>query len=104
MIAIDMRSVRYVPTWFPGAKFKRDALSMKADVRVHVEAPYNMVKEKMVNAHDSSSAEGKLGAKFYRNPGIWCLRSLRTLWSHFRIMAAEDEDDIKSLGGMIFGG
>ena len=41
--------MKHIPTWFPGAKFKRDAQSLKVDVHVHFEAPFNMVKEKMVN-------------------------------------------------------
>jgi hypothetical protein len=58
VVGIDTLLVRYIPTWFPGAKFKRDAQSIKPNVRAQFEVPYDMVKEKMVIASNSNS-DGK---------------------------------------------
>jgi hypothetical protein len=71
-----MLLVKYIPTWFPGAKFKIDAQSIKADVRAQFEGPYNMVKEKMVNDSDFSSAHGKFDKHFAE------IRECRTVF-HF---------------------
>jgi hypothetical protein len=41
-------SVKYVPTWFPGANFKRTATRWRRTVRDMLDRPFNMVKERMV--------------------------------------------------------
>jgi hypothetical protein len=40
--------VKYTPTWFPGARFKREALSIRKDVLAAFDIPFEMVKKKMV--------------------------------------------------------
>ena len=37
--------VRYIPTWMPGAGFKRTALKARAMIMEMLDMPYEMVKE-----------------------------------------------------------
>lgn len=43
-----MPSLRYVPAWFPLAKFKRDSIKWRQLNRRMVETPFNTTKELMV--------------------------------------------------------
>jgi hypothetical protein len=45
------RTVKHIPTWFPGAGFKRDAIVWKAKMLEMVNNPYERVKEEMVRAN-----------------------------------------------------
>ena len=40
--------VKYVPSWFPGAGFKRKAKVWKVEGQALVEDPFNQVKAEMV--------------------------------------------------------
>ena len=40
--------VRYLPTWFPGAGFKRSAIKWKAKLEDFVNKPYDFTKKNMV--------------------------------------------------------
>jgi hypothetical protein len=42
-------SVRYIPTWLPGAGFKREAISISEDVNAMLTAPFEMVKSQMAS-------------------------------------------------------
>lgn len=41
-------AVKHIPTWMPGAGFKRNAFKVRDLVRALMDAPYNMVKNAMV--------------------------------------------------------
>jgi hypothetical protein len=41
-------TVRYLPEWFPGAKFKRDARIWNEELQELVHYPYRAVKEDLV--------------------------------------------------------
>jgi hypothetical protein len=41
--------LKYVPKWFPGATFKRDALVYAKCMNAMREIPYNQVKDQMVH-------------------------------------------------------
>jgi hypothetical protein len=41
----------YVPEWFPGAGFKREAKEMKATLNNAATAPYEWAKKHMVGLH-----------------------------------------------------
>ena len=41
-------TVRYIPSWFPGAKFKRDAIEWRQDSVAMLQEPFNMIKKRMV--------------------------------------------------------
>jgi hypothetical protein len=47
-------SVKYIPTWFPGAGFKREAISISKDVEAMLTAPFEMVKNQMVRLVDDN--------------------------------------------------
>jgi hypothetical protein len=51
-------TVKYVPEWFPGAGFKREAKEMKATLNNAATAPYEWAKKHMVGLHKQS----KVGA------------------------------------------
>ena len=44
------RTVRYIPSWFPGAEFKRKAIEWREDSVAMLEEPFEMVKQKIVNS------------------------------------------------------
>ncbi len=41
--------VRHIPTWMPGAGFKRHALRTRVKVRIMHDTPYEMVRKAMVS-------------------------------------------------------
>ena len=43
-----MSVVKHLPTWFPGAEFKRNAIVWKAKMEEFVNKPYEEVKQRMV--------------------------------------------------------
>ena len=45
--------VRYIPSWFPGASFKRLAAEWKAAMERSVNVPYDLCVEKIVSARPS---------------------------------------------------
>lgn len=49
--------VKYVPTWFPGAGFKRKAYEWRKLSQAMLERPFDMVKERVVRAIDFSQRE-----------------------------------------------
>lgn len=42
-------SVKYVPAWFPGAKFKREAAEWRKACRAMLEVPFAAVKKAIVS-------------------------------------------------------
>ena len=40
--------LKYVPSWFPGAQFQREAERMRHDLEELYDVPYDFVKEQMV--------------------------------------------------------
>ena len=43
--------MKYIPEWFPGAEFKRQAARWKVTVDKMFESPYQLVKESVVCVH-----------------------------------------------------
>lgn len=41
-------ALKYVPSWFPGAEFKRKAMRWRKELEQFVDLPFNHVKELMV--------------------------------------------------------
>lgn len=50
--------VKYLPTWFPGASFKRNAALWKAKIQEFVDKPYEYVLEEIVSPVSSLSFPG----------------------------------------------
>ena len=48
-------SVRYIPSWFPGAGFQHKAASWKRSVITAREKPYSVVKDRMVGRINNSA-------------------------------------------------
>lgn len=46
----DIPVVKYVPDWFPGAGFKREAKRMRSDLYKATERPYQHVKNEIVGS------------------------------------------------------
>ena len=44
----DRTSVRYIPSWFPGAGFKRHALETRKHIDDILNVPYDFVKQRRV--------------------------------------------------------
>ena len=47
-----LRPVKNLPTWMPGAGFKREAFRIRGLVRAMIDTPYDMVRSAMVSADD----------------------------------------------------
>ena len=50
-LGVTARTVKHIPTWFPGAGFKRNSIVWKAKMLEMVNKPYERVKEEMVRAN-----------------------------------------------------
>ena len=50
VLIVAMLAVRHIPSWFPGAGFKRQAYEWRADLKAMREQPFEMVKRRMVQA------------------------------------------------------
>jgi hypothetical protein len=103
---IDMLPVKYIPTWFPGAKFKRDAQSAKADVLAQFEGPFNMVKEKMVMHLICHPLNIRLTGILQQSENVVpsFTSSLIESLSQDGIISSQDGDEIRQLAGMMFSG
>ena len=42
--------MKHIPTWFPGAQFKRDAEVWKGKMEAFVNKPFDYAREEMVRA------------------------------------------------------
>jgi hypothetical protein len=49
-------TVTYLPSWFPGAQFKRIARDYKATMNKFLDEPYEWVKDQMVSEIDTSES------------------------------------------------
>lgn len=43
-------TVKHIPSWFPGAQFKRDAAVWKGKMEALVNEPYEFTKQQMVRS------------------------------------------------------
>ena len=48
LLRMDFVTVRFVPSWFPGAGFKRYAKSMEDKLSMFENVPFNWAKENIV--------------------------------------------------------
>ena len=46
-------AVKHIPSWFPGAQFKRDAEVWKSKMEAFVNEPYDFTKQQMVRRQAS---------------------------------------------------
>lgn len=60
--------MKYVPTWLPGAGFKRQALKWRRSVRAMLDLPFRMVQERMVSLVVSEGVKKK--SLFYRRQKV----------------------------------
>ncbi|KAI0350839.1 O-methylsterigmatocystin oxidoreductase [Trametes cingulata] len=61
--------LRYLPAWFPGAKFKRDALSWRSDVAAARDLSYDVSVEAMTQGMSRSSIVAALVEKTVQKEG-----------------------------------
>ena len=52
--------MKYIPEWFPGAKFKRQAKVWKAVIDDMLHVPFNAVKEQMARGEECQCATTSL--------------------------------------------
>lgn len=50
MLKTNAVAVKYLPPWFPGASFQREAQRMRADLDKLFEVPYQFVKNEIVSS------------------------------------------------------
>lgn len=63
-----MHTVKYVPSWVPGAGFKTKAKEWRVEVEACVEEPFNFVKDQLVRA-SKGSWKTKLKENTAKGPG-----------------------------------
>ncbi|KAI0655715.1 cytochrome P450 [Cubamyces menziesii] len=80
--------LKNIPTWMPGAGFKRNAYRVRDLVRALMDAPYNMVKNAMASGNARPCFTTSLLEEMYARNG----------------MTLEEEDDIKGAAGVIYAG
>ncbi|KAI0640974.1 cytochrome P450 [Trametes meyenii] len=78
--------LKNIPTWMPGAGFKRNAFRIRGLVRNLMDLPYNMVKNAMVSGNARPCFTASLLEGVYRRNGI----------------TPEEEEDIKGAAGVIY--
>ncbi|KAI8992776.1 cytochrome P450 [Trametes punicea] len=78
--------LKHIPTWMPGAGFKRNALKVRGMVRELMEVPYNMVKNSMSTGDARPSFTASLIEDMYRRNGT----------------TPDEEYDIKGAAGVIY--
>ncbi|KAH9856147.1 cytochrome P450 [Lenzites betulinus] len=78
--------LKSLPTWAPGAGFKRNALKIRGLVRALLDVPYAMVKASLANGTARPSFTATLLEDVYRRNGL----------------TPEEEEDIKGAAGVIY--
>lgn len=64
----QLHTVKYVPSWVPGAGFKTKAKEWRVEVEACVEEPFNFVKDQLVRA-SKGSWKTKLKENTAKGPG-----------------------------------
>jgi len=70
--------LRYVPKWFPGAGFKRNAALWKVDVMGMVDIPWAIMKDPLVSLRYAHARLAFLSVLFLE---CWHVRSFRRFFS-----------------------
>lgn len=97
--------VRYVPAWFPGAKFKRQAIEWRAiDDRTRW-LPFNMVKRKFVSVELINGFETLLKPTQAANQAMPRSFTLALLEANVTADGGRiDEDLMSGMAATLFGG
>ena len=53
---VTLLTVKHIPSWFPGAQFKRDAEVWKSKMEAFVNEPYDFTKQQMVRRQATSAS------------------------------------------------
>lgn len=74
--------VKHLPSWLPGAGFKRQAHTWSRVVRAMIDEPFAMVKDRMVRGmnHDLNKDLSLLTISYYRKMGTMFPRLRRVSW------------------------
>lgn len=64
------RAVKYLPTWLPGAGFKKQAYEWRKSITAMVEVPFNAVKQAIVSISDSSPSDNTVYTIPFQSDGI----------------------------------
>lgn len=97
-------TVKYVPAWLPGAQFKRDALFGKLlGIRMR-NAPYTMVKERMVRVSGYKAPKYKHCSYTPLQAAGTAVPSLISSMIEESPSSGIDEEVIKNCGGVIYNG
>ena len=98
-----------MPTWFPGARFKRDALNVRGDVQKMLCTPFEMVKNNLVCAirnlaiflrgFDDSMKDLGIGVRSFTSNLLEKLDPEAESKNN-----SQDEEDVKGIAGVLYGG
>ncbi|KAH8114934.1 cytochrome P450 [Phellopilus nigrolimitatus] len=88
MTPVDLFPIlRYIPTWFPGAGFKREALITRKLSDMMMEIPFNKVKEERA----SGTAQTSL------------VNNLLEVYENLKVINEDHEVNIKHVGAAMYG-
>jgi hypothetical protein len=97
-------TVKHIPTWMPGAGFKRHALRTRIKVRTMHDTPYEMVRKATVS-HDSRT---NTSHSFFVKAAGTAIPSFTSRLISDNLAAGQspvhDEEDIKGVAGTLYGG
>ncbi|KAH8114938.1 cytochrome P450 [Phellopilus nigrolimitatus] len=89
MTPVDIFPIlRFIPTWFPGASFKREALITRKLSDAMLDVPFNKVKEERL----SGTAQTSL------------VNSLLEDYENSKVIDEDHEVNIKYIGGVVYAG
>ncbi len=98
--------MKNLPTWMPGAGFKRNAYRIRGLVRAMMDTPYEMVGRAMVRTDELSSpfrqADTSRQAAGTARPSFTASLLEETYGRNGP--SAEEAEDIKGAAGVIYGG
>jgi len=104
---VDMLPVlKYIPEWFPGASFKRKAKQWRLKTLELRDRPFEDMKRKLVSACTHQVIHWELNQIAIQALGegrpSFCSVSLARMDDSMDIL--QQEDDIKSVAGVVYGG
>lgn len=97
-------TVKHIPTWMPGAGFKRHALRTRIKVRTMHDTPYEMVRKATVSLDSRISTSHS----FFLKAAGTAIPSFTSRLISDNLAAGHspvhDEEDIKGVAGTLYGG
>lgn len=106
-MSLNIRTVKAIPLWMPGSKFKHQAFHVKTLVRRTLDTPYEMVKRAMVRSRRVFLVVISATKWMWQMAGTAAPSLAATLVEEALAegtLTAEHEEDIKGAAGVVYAG